>query len=556
MFHQNWDILFSFPSNTLMKSQSLPILSLLFFFTACSVREDTLWLQKAEQFYADKQIDSTLTYLNRIIPEELGGEDVYTYWRIQFSVAPQPFILHSSEKIEKLSQHYEKMKDTINLREINHIKYRQFLYNQVYDKADSMLQIIEKEAIVQQCSKELVRTYIYKTQFFKQIGRADSTLAYINKKMAIDTTHLHLKHYYREKAQTLLGLREFEVAKEMLDSAKAYATRDKDSEFAYSLAKEYTDLYVAQRQFSEALQSLQQSRRNMKRSDIPLHNMYKAHVYELMHQQDSAYYYYNLVSQSSNIFLASEAALRLSYLYEQSESPEKAFRKHENAIAFLHNIYSAYNNQASASQFNELKLETEINALEIVRQRHINLILLLTFILSMIVTAFLYYLQYKKKEEMKRILQQESERLKQENKLLKQAEELSVLREKASMLREELLRKMEVFKKLPSLDNDTEEDKNSNRQISLTENEWREIRVVLDSNYDHFTTRLKQKFPTLSIADINFCCLIKINVSLHDMSNIYCISRNSVSKKKLRMKEKLGITSDEGISLDEYLQKY
>lgn len=132
---------------------------------------------------------------------------------------------------------------------------------------------------------------------------------------------------------------------------------------------------------------------------------------------------------------------------------------------------------------------------------------------------------------MKRILQQESERLKQENKLLKQAEELSVLREKASMLREELLRKMEVFKKLPSLDNDTEEDKNSNRQISLTENEWREIRVVLDSNYDHFTTRLKQKFPTLSIADINFCCLIKINVSLHDMSNIYCISRNSVSKK-------------------------
>ena len=556
MFHQNWDILSSFPSNTLMKLQSLPILSLLFFFTACSVREDTLWLQKAEQFYADKQIDSTLTYLNRIVPEELGGEDVYTYWRIQFSVAPQPFILHSSEKIEKLSQHYEKMKDTINLREINHIKYRQFLYNQVYDKADSMLQIIEKEAIVQQCPKELVRTYIYKTQFFKQIGRADSTLAYINKKMAIDTTHLHLKHYYREKAQTLLGLREFEVAKEMLDSAKAYATRDKDSEFAYSLAKEYTDLYVAQRQFSEALQSLQQSRRNMKRSDIPLHNMYKAHVYELMHQQDSAYYYYNLVSQSSNIFLASEAALRLSYLYEQSGSPEKAFRKHENAIAFLHNIYSAYNNQASASQFNELKLETEINALEIVRQRHINLILLLTFILSMIVTAFLYYLQYKKKEEMKRILQQESERLKQENKLLKQAEELSVLREKASMLREELLRKMEVFKKLPSLDNDTEEDKNSNRQISLTENEWREIRVVLDSNYDHFTTRLKQKFPTLSIADINFCCLIKINVSLHDMSNIYCISRNSVSKKKLRMKEKLGITSDEGISLDEYLQKY
>lgn len=397
---------------------------------------------------------------------------------------------------------------------------------------------------------------IYKTQFFKQIGKTDSALAYINKRMGIDTTHLHRKHYYREKAQTLLQLKEFGVAKEMLDSAKACAMKDEDSEFVYSLAKEYTDLYTAQGQFSEALRVLRQSRRYMKRNDIPLHNMYKAHVYELMYREDSACYYYNLVSQSSNIFLASEAALRLSHLYEHIGSPEKAFRKHENAIAFLHNIYSAYNHQASASQYNVLKLETEINALEIVRQRHINLILLLTFILSMIVSAFLFYLQYKRKEEMKRLLQQESDRLKQENKLLKQAEELSVLREKAGMLREELLRKMEVFKKLPSLDNDTEEDKNNNRQISLTDNEWREIRVILDSNYDHFTTRLKQEFPALSVADINFCCLIKINISLHDMSNIYCISRNSVSKKKLRMKEKLGITSDEGISLDEYLQKY
>ena len=247
----------------------------------------------------------------------------------------------------------------------------------------------------------MIRTYIYKTQFFKQIGKTDSALAYINKRMGIDTTHLHRKHYYREKAQTLLQLKEFGVAKEMLDSAKACAMKDKDSEFVYSLAKEYTDLYTAQGQFSEALRALRQSRRYMKRNDIPLHNMYKAHVYELMHREDSACYYYNLVSQSSNIFLASEAALRLSHLYEHIGSPEKAFRKHENAIAFLHNIYSAYNHQASASQYNELKLETEINALEIVRQRHINLILLLTFILSMIVSAFLFYLQYKRKEEMK-----------------------------------------------------------------------------------------------------------------------------------------------------------
>ena len=75
------------------------------------------------------------------------------------------------------------------------------------------------------------------------------------------------------------------------------------------------------------------------------------------------------------------------------------------------------------------------------------------------------------------------------------------------MLREELFANGSI-QKLPSLDNDIEEDKNNNRQISLTDNEM-EIRIILDSNYDHFTTRLKQEFPRLSVADINFCCLIK-----------------------------------------------
>ena len=90
-----------------------------------------------------------------------------------------------------------------------------------------MLQIIEKEQGGQQCPQELVRTYIYKTQFFKQIGK-QILLWFTSKRMGIDTTHLHRKHYYREKAQTPLQLKEFWVAKEMLDSAKACAMKDKD----------------------------------------------------------------------------------------------------------------------------------------------------------------------------------------------------------------------------------------------------------------------------------------------------------------------------------------
>ena len=55
----------------------------------------------------------------------------------------------------------------------------------------------------------------------------------------------------------------------------------------------------------------------------------------------------------------------------------------------------------------------------------------------------------------------------------------------------------------------------------------------------------------LSEKDINFCCLVKINMSIQNLTDIYCISKNSVSRKKLRLKEKLGV--GEEATLDEFL---
>lgn len=157
-----------------MKPQSLPILVLLLCLAACSARKDALWLQKAERFYADKQTDSTLTYLNKINPAHLKGEDAYTYRLILSSIKVQPLNRQSLEEINSLSQHYERRKDTANLRKTDHIKFRLFLYNQAYGKADSMLRIMEKEAIGRQQPDATVYLYACKAQLFKHTGENDS----------------------------------------------------------------------------------------------------------------------------------------------------------------------------------------------------------------------------------------------------------------------------------------------------------------------------------------------------------------------------------------------
>lgn len=77
---------------------------------------------------------------------------------------------------------------------------------------------------------------------------------------------------------------------------------------------------------------------------------------------------------------------------------------------------------------------------------------------------------------------------------------------------------------------------------------------MLDSGYDDFTKKLRDHFPTLTEKDINFCCLVKIDMSIQSLADIYCISKNSVSRRKLRLKEKLGIDKDD--SLTKFLNRF
>jgi len=173
----------------------------------------------------------------------------------------------------------------------------------------------------------------------------------------------------------------------------------------------------------------------------------------------------------------------------------------------------------------------------------------LVLALSLLIASGIILFQRKKRKEMeiRQIM------VEKENQLLRQAEELSQLREKASTLREELIRKMNVFKKVPSLQEEPVEDRQS---ISLTKEDWKEIKSLLDSQYDQFTTRLKKAVPELNTSDIQFCCLLKVNISMQDLANIYHINKESVSRRKQRIKAKIGAELLKESTLDEFIQRF
>lgn len=97
--------------------------------------------------------------------------------------------------------------------------------------------------------------------------------------------------------------------------------------------------------------------------------------------------------------------------------------------------------------------------------------------------------------------------------------------------------------------------KKRNRQgaVCLTENDWLIITKNTDICFDDFSNRLSKEFPQLTIDEIRFCCLLKMEVSLNFLSQIYHIAKESISRRKMRMKEKMVITKT---SLDDFLKTF
>lgn len=176
--------------------------------------------------------------------------------------------------------------------------------------------------------------------------------------------------------------------------------------------------------------------------------------------------------------------------------------------------------------------------------------------------------QWKEQNKIRQEIQQQNETLKLENnnlqnhisnyaqslkeksKELKAMEHLSkenqYLHKREAFLCNQLIKQTELFNKL--------------KTTKYIDNKlWQEIKEKIDLLFDNYTKRLCHQIPSLTDGDIQICCLIKLRFSNGDIANMLAISPTSVSKRKLRLKERIvqEIGSlGENQSLDLWLMEY
>lgn len=396
-----------------------------------------------------------------------------------------------------------------------------------YEKADSLLDVMS----LSHCSrKDSVTWYGYKCHVKKSLHEIDSLVWYIHEMFRFGwenngNLHYHLGNVYVMRNRLDSAIIAYQKALEQDTTMNAVHNRNRILDLALKMGDRAT-----------AWKCLEQLREQMKRTDVPYMNLVEGNLWMEMHRPDSAMKHYRIAAETGNDYIASQAYERLAMIAQAGHDWDKAFDLYQKSVRSKNELYKSSIYEQDKYDFEKLKLKNLVNELKVEQQSYVILILGLVLLVVIMIGGSVFFLIYRRRVD-------ERNRLLQENVVLKQQEELSVLREKDARMREELLKRMNVFRKI----SETEKEKH----IQLSDADWKEIQLMLDSGYNDFTRKLRMKYPLLPEKDINFCCLVKINMSLQSMADIYCISKNSVSRRKLRLKEKLGVGEEE--TLDEFL---
>ena len=141
--------------------------------------------------------------------------------------------------------------------------------------------------------------------------------------------------------------------------------------------------------------------------------------------------------------------------------------------------------------------------------------------------------------------------------LKRQEAEMALMREQAERKAREVEQLNQTFAYYKQLNAITIPEllnrKNKQGALHLTENDWQTVVQNTDACFGRFTERLKSLCPQLSEEEIRFCCLVKMSLPLSLLAEIYHIAKGSISRKKMRLKEKLGV--EQG-SFDEFIDSF
>ena len=350
-----------------------------------------------------------------------------------------------------------------------------------------------------------------------------------------------------------------------LDSALYYAQAAYDAAIADSLPSQlphvYTDLgsiYAKMGENGKALEYIDKAIGLRPRKDtLAILGLYadKVDLFGKLGQYDSAYHYFRKAVASPNLATQADAYNHMSGAYYKMGRCNEAYslllrfteladsvrkQRHAAEVIALQELYKH-------EQLSVENLYWRTQAAE--RQSNVYLMATLS-LLSLWIASTIYFFYWRNR---RRLVEQQHQLASQQEELHHQRQVTTENLQRMAEMEQKEARLKETFFRRLNQRIVQEIEKGSN--ILLSDDDWEDIVQNADIIFDNFTRRLQQHYPALNKEDLRYCCMVKMQLSQLEMSQIMHLEKDSVKKrlKRIRMEK---MKADSGVTLEELLRRF
>lgn len=350
-----------------------------------------------------------------------------------------------------------------------------------------------------------------------------------------------------------------------LDSALYYAQAAYDAAIADSLPSQlphvYTDLgsiYAKMGENGKALEYIDKAIGLRSRKDtLAILGLYadKVDLFGKLGQYDSAYHYFRKAVASPNLATQADAYNHMSGAYYKMGRCNEAYslllrfteladsvrkQRHTAEVIALQELYKH-------EQLSVENLYWRTQAAE--RQSNVYLMATLS-LLSLWIASTIYFFYWRNR---RRLVEQQHQLASQQEELHHQRQVTTENLQRMAEMEQKEARLKETFFRRLNQRIVQEIEKGSN--ILLSDDDLEDIVQNADIIFDNFTRRLQQHYPALNKEDLRYCCMVKMQLSQLEMSQIMHLEKDSVKKrlKRIRMEK---MKADSGVTLEELLRRF
>ena len=350
-----------------------------------------------------------------------------------------------------------------------------------------------------------------------------------------------------------------------LDSALYHAQAAYDAAIADSLPSQlphvYTDLgsiYAKMGENGKALEYIDKAIGLRSRKDtLAILGLYadKVDLFGKLGQYDSAYHYFRKAVASPNLATQADAYNHMSGAYYKMGRCNEAYslllrfteladsvrkQRHTAEVIALQELYKH-------EQLSVENLYWRTQAAE--RQSNVYLMATLS-LLSLWIASTIYFFYWRNR---RRLVEQQHQLASQQEELHHQRQVTTENLQRMAEMEQKEARLKETFFRRLNQRIVQEIEKGSN--ILLSDDDWEDIVQNADIIFDNFTRRLQQHYPALNKEDLRYCCMVKMQLSQLEMSQIMHLEKDSVKKrlKRIRMEK---MKADSGVTLEELLRRF